>query len=87
VPATSGDQPALRPAETDGSPGRGPLEPGHDREVMVQFADRTWRLCRVTAWQRGRAPGAWWCKLRWGVSGDLYEAWYFYDQAMVRESS
>jgi hypothetical protein len=53
---------------------------------MVRFLDGTWRLCRVTAWQRGRAPRAWWVKLRWGVSGDLYEAWYFYDETMVSAS-
>ena len=73
------DQPALGyPPER---PATAPAVDGGGRECMVNFRDRTWRLCRVTSWQRDRE--AWRVQLRWGVSGDWYENWYLYDPERV----
>jgi hypothetical protein len=51
---------------------------------MVQFLDLTLRRCRLLAWQRDLAPGAWWCLLQWGVHGELHEKWFVYDWQKVR---
>jgi hypothetical protein len=48
---------------------------------MVLFRDGTTRLCRVEAWQRDR--DGWRVRLRWGVSGEWFDAWYLYDPERV----
>lgn len=80
APAARLDQPALAPA--GGPPGPAPMWDAGAREVIVQFLDGTWRLCRLTAWRQDRA-GAWLCDLRWGVSGRICQAAYLYDAARV----
>lgn len=60
-----------------------PMWDASAREAMVQFADRTWRLCRVTGWENH--GGAWLCELRWGVSGRIWQARYVYDPAKVSQ--
>jgi hypothetical protein len=77
------DLPALPPAMAEGEPGIGRLETPGRPDVMVEFRDLSWRRCRLLAWQRDRAPGVWWCLLRWSVSGQSYQGWYAYDMAKV----
>jgi hypothetical protein len=45
---------------------------------MVQSTHGTWQLVKVISWQPGDA-GRWRCRLQWGVSGTVYEAWYLHD--------
>jgi hypothetical protein len=76
------DQPALTLVGGPPSPA-----PGWDaavRQVIVQFLDGTWRLCRLIAW-RQRDAGTWLCDLRWGVSGRIIQATYIFDQARVQQ--
>ena len=73
------DQPAL--GYPPDRPATAAAVDGQDRECLVMFRDGTWRLCRVTAWQRDGE--SWRVLLRWGVSGEVYEAWYAYDPAKV----
>jgi hypothetical protein len=82
VPAVRLDQPAL--ALAGGPPSPAPLWDDGTRKAIVQFLDGTWRLCRLTAWRRGR--GTWVCDLRWGVSGRIFQAAYVYDAARVLRS-
>jgi len=75
------DQPALMPWDGDSPPAPAP---GPLREAMVVFRDGTWRLCRVAGWWQEPPPGSrWWCLLRWGVQGTVYEGWFRHDLAVV----
>ena len=76
------DQPAL--ALAGGPPSPAPLWDGAARQVIVQFLDQTWRLCRLTGW-RQRDAGTWLCDLRWGVSGRVIQATYVFDHARVQQ--
>lgn len=77
VPASPLDQPALRIVDAPPPPD-GPVL----GEAMVMFADGTWRLCQVAAWRQDPQRD-WWCYLAWGVSGNLFGAWYAYDPGRV----
>lgn len=83
VPGLRLDQPALVLAGGPPVPGAAMWDAA-DRQAIVQLHDSSWRLCRVTAWQR-RDTDIWLCELRWGVSGCLYQATYVYDPASVRQ--
>jgi hypothetical protein len=79
VDATSFDQPALRRLNADEPAPAGPVL----GEVMVMFLDKSSRLCRVTGWKQDR-DRAWWCWLRWSVSGAPFGAWYLFDTDLVQ---
>lgn len=80
--ATPLDQPALRGLGKDEPAPADPVD-GKFSKALVQFRDGTLRLCRIAGWKQDRAR-AWWCLLRWGVSGELHEAWYVYDEGKMR---
>ena len=77
------DQPALGYPPDQAA--TAPTVDGHARECMVMFRDGTWRLCRVTAWQRD--GDSWRVLLRWGVSGQLYEEWFLHAPERIRPGS
>lgn len=76
------EQPAL--TLVGGAPSPAPVWDAAARQVIVQFIDGTWRLCRLIAW-RQRDAGTWLCDIRWGVSGRIIQATYVFDQARVQQ--